>query len=312
MIITFVGLASVGKTSIVKRVLNNYSIDEVKGIRPTVFKEIQDLEPSWLQKNVNVVDLGGQSSYLQLHVKNYDFSESDIVIFVVDVQNVSEATVERATSYFTAVAEKLRSVAPPPLVGFLLHKFDPDRKKELLDNIKPYLHIIRSGSLSGLNPIVFMTSVYDRSIHTAVLTLILRSTQSGALIHALGEVAPSSWSFFSSTTQSSVILQQLAEQGKHDGLEFRRTWVDCVFNEGEPKWGVSTGFKIQEENGSLILLTNCYDLSIPSHETLTPCEILASYVRELVKPLFLSLVRFETSHTTCTFFLSPLPLNQVN
>jgi small GTP-binding protein len=157
--IMVLGLANVGKTSILRTLERKYSLlgslTPTKGIERSTFKIFGFQVSAW--------DLGGQEEYRKAFLqKNVLFEETDLIIFVVDVKDAKNYEV--AFDFYQKILEILTELNPntfPPIL-ILLNKVDPDTKNtpEIRKNIKILTDIFQEGS-SNFKVDFFETSIYD-------------------------------------------------------------------------------------------------------------------------------------------------------
>ncbi len=120
-----VGLDNSGKTSIINTL--EQKLARFHALKPTVSFEIRD-EFKILGLPIKVWDLGGQKQYRDeyLSKKGFIFGESNLLFFVVDVQDPKRYT--QAVDYFEKAVEFLEKIELPLKTVILLHKADPEIK----------------------------------------------------------------------------------------------------------------------------------------------------------------------------------------
>ncbi|MFW9914979.1 MAG: ADP-ribosylation factor-like protein [Candidatus Thorarchaeota archaeon] len=127
--IVLTGIDQAGKTSTLKSLQNMKTMPET---RPTPGVAAEKL--LFLGHHLSVFDLGGQMTFRGMYLSSPEdyFSETMLLIFVVDVQTYSRAS--EAISYFTEILDVLDVLGERPLISIHLHKFDSDADKTLEAN----------------------------------------------------------------------------------------------------------------------------------------------------------------------------------
>lgn len=183
------GLANVGKTSILRSLERKYSLlgslAPTKGIERSSFRIFGFPVSAW--------DLGGQEEYRKAFLqKNILFEETDLIIFVVDVKD--SKNFENAFDYYQKILEiltELNQSSSPPII-IILNKVDPDTKNtpEIRKNIKILTDIFQEGS-TNFKVDFFETSIYDEwsLINAFSYGLRLLSTKTEMLSQNLAEFA---------------------------------------------------------------------------------------------------------------------------
>lgn len=159
--ILLVGLDNAGKTSLLAVLQNKYSV--VKNLLPTRGLSRETLDffgypiVSW--------DLGGQLAYrekLYFAKPELFFSDSDIIFFVVDIQDAERF--QEARDYFGKILEILEELNETPKLMVIFHKLDIDLRKdpEILERksnlMKEFTKVKRNFDLIFVD-----TTIYDRS-----------------------------------------------------------------------------------------------------------------------------------------------------
>jgi GTPase SAR1 family protein len=169
--ILFMGLAIAGKSSI-------YSI-VFEGKNP---KDVEDYEATQnylrtgheiFNDNFQILDLGGQESFLSLFVGDmaeFIFSDVSAFIWVTDVSDSEHVSISKF--YFDKAIEKLDKYSKNALIFCLFHKMDKIQDKfkdDVLKNMTFYFKSpIRSSKIN-----YFPTSIYDKSIFEALGTVLI-------------------------------------------------------------------------------------------------------------------------------------------
>ena len=101
-----VGSASAGKSSIIAQFFLNWDENQLKNIRPTINKQISNFKDTLLDHNFNLIDLGGQVQYTEMHLKDPNlFADVHNLIYVIDVQDTKK--VDFTKNYLMDLIQKL-------------------------------------------------------------------------------------------------------------------------------------------------------------------------------------------------------------
>ena len=174
--ICILGLANVGKTTILKRIFQSVPFTELKAIKPTVAKERSVFSPSWFIETINVLDLAGQQQYLNTHITPANFEHKDAILTVVDVQNLDQ--LPQVKTYFEKVAALVKTIEVKPYLVFFMHKYDPEKHNILEKNTQAYENLCQD-VFRDLEPHIFLTTIYDTSLFEA-FSIILSSLKATA------------------------------------------------------------------------------------------------------------------------------------
>ncbi len=183
------GLANVGKTSILYTLEKKYSLlgtlAPTKGIERSSFKIFGFQVSAW--------DLGGQDQYRKAFLqKNILFEETDMLMFVIDVKDPKNY--EIAFDYYQKILEIITesNQNQNPVILILLNKVDPDTKNspEIRKNIKLLTDMFQAGSKT-FKVDFFETSIYDEWSLIKALSHGIRSlsTKTELLSQNLAEFA---------------------------------------------------------------------------------------------------------------------------
>jgi len=172
--IVFIGLSQAGKTSVYKMFFEKASLEEIKDLIPTFRREIHRPAVDVAKERIIVVDLGGQSQFLPLHLEDpVVFSGASTMIFVVDLQD--PARFGEAEQYFSQVGDIIAQQKQKVSVTVLFHKFDPKLQPELLANLTEAMKTVGI-ALKPLDPVFFFTSIFDQeSIEQAIASILFRA-----------------------------------------------------------------------------------------------------------------------------------------
>jgi len=124
--INIVGLQNAGKTSIILTLLREFK--SLEKLKPT--KGINRTKYKFLNRNLNLWDMGGQARYREEYLKKPDINFADIeeLIFVVDVQD--KAMIKEAIEYYSDVTKEVQQYSPNASINICLHKYDPGLDKQ--------------------------------------------------------------------------------------------------------------------------------------------------------------------------------------
>ncbi len=171
--IVLVGLSEAGKTSLYKTFFEKASPESLSGLQPTILRSTHHQNVMVAKDRLTLVDLGGQSEFLPLHLQEKEiFTQANALIFVVDLQNPSRF--EEAGRFFSQVVETL-DLDQKPSCSLLLHKSDPEIRYKLYPKLKSVIKTVGT-VLKPLEPTYFFTSVFERdSIDQAFSNTLFRA-----------------------------------------------------------------------------------------------------------------------------------------
>ncbi|MHA2362531.1 MAG: ADP-ribosylation factor-like protein [Candidatus Hodarchaeales archaeon] len=301
MIITVLGLASVGKTTIIKRVFLSESLENLTNVRPTIYKEHTNIFPAWMEKNINLIDLGGQESYLPLHYDPENFKQSDIVIFVVDVRDLTH--LENTKSYFKDISKIILKLAKLPEIALFIHKYDPPDRESLKENVSQFLKISEE-SLSGLNPTIFLTSIYDNTLHQGIVTLIMRVSFDQAINLGLSTLDPSLWALGGLSSKSET-EKYLFDNGKMFGFELREIWLNLVLK-GEKISEKPKKIEYVMEPSNNYQKINLNISEFPSNTFFSSLECFKMFFNAFIIPLSLE-AEYDSKNNDLEILIKPKP-----
>ncbi len=163
------GLANAGKTSMINYFFKKASKKNLNDIKPTV-GVIQSIDfEDFIKENILIMDFGGQELYRRQYIQELTYwREISSIIYVIDLQN--PVSFLPSLDYLNKIWDLARTENDAPVnLSILLHKFDPDRRSELRNNVstvvmhfKKYLHVAT----------FFLTSINDQSSNIALLQTI--------------------------------------------------------------------------------------------------------------------------------------------
>ena len=97
-------------------------------------KKVDDESVSGERLLIN--DLGGQENFREQYLSDPTYFHGAVgMIFLVDCQEID--TIYTTEDYFVKILEQVETDPAPhrPLIAIFLHKYDPNRRKELEENI---------------------------------------------------------------------------------------------------------------------------------------------------------------------------------
>lgn len=156
--VLLVGLDFAGKTSILRILEGNYS--DLDQIKPTLGRE----RTEWDILGFKIInwDLGGQEQYRKEHLTNQVLMDTNLLIYVVDVQD--DDRFEEASSYFKDLLEAFEQHTIRCPVLLCIHKLDPNiaEDPELKENLERITDQL--SSIAGQYDVevkVHITSIFD-------------------------------------------------------------------------------------------------------------------------------------------------------
>ncbi len=154
------GLDNAGKSSFIIALRHKYDFYErVKKLKPTIkidyssFRFINYLISCW--------DMGGQSKYREIYVKNpIYFEETDYLYYIIDIQD--ELKIEKSIKYFHEILDIYRGLKYSNEVMICFNKYDPKYRKneEFADRIDMVKKLILTEN-KDVKIKFFKTSIYD-------------------------------------------------------------------------------------------------------------------------------------------------------
>jgi small GTP-binding protein len=196
--ISFVGLDSSGKTTIISTLENKFTIPQT---RPTLGVERHNLtQTQWLGISVQSFDLGGQKALRKNHLINpMLFANLNALFFLIDLQDAERF--QEALEYLQAIIKKLSDIKENPRIVILINKFDPflhaqpaikqsieDLQQKITDITKGFQIIFRTTSIHDPSSIAdaFYEGVIKLSPKSQLISKVLKEyaemTKSSAVI----------------------------------------------------------------------------------------------------------------------------------
>ncbi len=269
--IMLVGLAKAGKTSIKYRFFENWSKILGKEIKPTLDVDISNKFQEFILHKLLIFDMGGQSTYRENHLtKNELWKNISLICFVVDIQDPD--TFEKAQNYLTDVWKIVSKVNErKPKLSIFLHKYDPEKRKDLTKNISKYLVVFKD-FISMSN--IYMTTIEDMSSNIALIkslyfslpeVVLIRLLEKEFLVHFERKILPkfsivektlSKEEYIEAFQNLKKKIRKIAIKGGITyGLSFQKIWLNHLMGKK----------KIRPDESSLrsiIIIPNLYSLVI--------------------------------------------------
>jgi len=170
--IVIAGLKQAGKTTTIHKFFYSWNKDRLKDIKPTVDYSIFHSFLDFLSTELTIFDLGGQSQYIDNHLKaETKWKEAAAIIFMVDISLPEEFP--DAFDYLQQIIKILHENDEEPFIGLFVHKYDPDKATALRENVQTFLTEFR-GIFSWPKYSIFLTSIFDESLHLAFMRTLSR------------------------------------------------------------------------------------------------------------------------------------------
>ena len=168
-----VGSASAGKSSIIAQFFLNWDQDQLQSIRPTINKQTHNFKDQLINHNFNLIDLGGQVQYTEMHLQDPNlFVDVNNLIYVIDVQDTKK--IDFSKHYLLDLISKLENNKEKPFIAILLHKFDPELQEQLYENVQNWIEWIDQNLMSKeLDFTYYLTSIKDNSAKEAFARTLL-------------------------------------------------------------------------------------------------------------------------------------------
>lgn len=171
--IVIAGPKKAGKTTAIHKFFYSWNEDELNTITPTVDYSILHSFLDVLKTELTIFDLGGQEQYINNHLSmEMKWKEAAAIIFMIDISQPEEFP--EANDYLMKILKVLKSQKEEPFIGLFAHKYDPDKASELQPNLQKFLEIFR-GIRKWPRYSIFLSSIYDESLHLAFIRTISRA-----------------------------------------------------------------------------------------------------------------------------------------
>ncbi len=286
--IALVGLNDAGKTSIKYRFFENWSKALAKETTPTVGVDLSHHFQEFLLHKVVVLDLGGQSSYRNLYLDQDQegmWKEIAALIFIVDIRNIESFVTAR--NYLIDIWRIISEInETQPSLSIFMHKYDPEKRNELNENIRKCLDIFKD--FTGMSNL-YLTTVEDSSSNLAMIKSLYHSLPEVVIIRLLekdfldyfeGEILPQ---FTLLAKRLSIegyieVFQSLKPEIRNNavkigaayGLYFQKIWLIHLMGETISKRDKSLSDSIifnLEKKRLIISIKNWTDQNFPEELT---------------------------------------------
>lgn len=181
--IVIAGLKKAGKTTAIRKFFYSWNNNQLENITPTVDYSILHSFLDVLKTELTIFDLGGQEQYIENHLSiETKWKEAAAIIFMVDIHKPDEF--KSALDYLMKIIEILRNNNEEPFIGLFAHKYDPEKNTELQSNLTQFLKTFREIFVWPRYSI-FLSSIFDESLHLAFMRTISRSIPKNLLQNIL-------------------------------------------------------------------------------------------------------------------------------
>jgi GTPase SAR1 family protein len=312
--IAVVGLAKAGKTSMFNIFFKKSSPENIQEIKPTI-NMVQSIDfEEFLNENILIMDFGGQEVYRRHYLNNITYWKNlTSLIFVIDLQ--APISFLPALDYLNQIWKIVcQENSTKPNLSIFFHKYDPERRLELNNNIKTALSEFRE----YLNTATFfLTSIKDSSSNIALIQTIYFSMPVVMLQKLLDDelldyfelnILPQ---FTLESTQSTLLdqiipllpsFQQVAVAfGIEYAVTLQKTWLSVLKGNWKPKTRKLTAksFIIKRKPQSIELtLENWTNEGFPTELTNT---LLTGFLEGILRTFEISapaIIREEGRYTT--------------
>ncbi len=155
------GLDNAGKTSIITALNKKYDFHkDIMEIKPTI--KVEYHKTSFLNRQVNIWDCGGQEEYRKLYLSNPDiyFSDTDLLVYIIDIQDKSRY--DDSLKYLDDILQFFieNHLDVPMIISF--HKYDNELRgdEEYINRINELRERI-SSKYPDFKILYQSTSIYD-------------------------------------------------------------------------------------------------------------------------------------------------------
>ncbi|MFQ5977461.1 MAG: ADP-ribosylation factor-like protein [Candidatus Heimdallarchaeota archaeon] len=214
------GLAEAGKTSIHHRCFLQTELPDIEKLQPTLLMSVDSPQIPFLSDEISLWDLGGQEGYIQSHIRDPQiFRSLRVIIYVVDITKTE--ALSKIKAHFSAVEKILIENKENPIRFAFLHKFDPDKRKNLARNLSIFLAELQT-TLPPETTYV-STSIYDETAHNAITNVLYSAFPVEVLRQAFSNTfLPELYQKFS--------IEHLRKMAKSTGIEVINQRLFDVFN----------------------------------------------------------------------------------
>lgn len=173
--IAIAGLGNAGKTSIKHLFFDNWNVNSIKGIRPTLGLETSKNDIVFLNESIMALDFGGQQSYRKNYLENSQlWSNLSSLIYVVDIQEENQFLESKTflDKIYNLMIEKNKSKTN---LSIFIHKYDPDKIQMNTQNLEKFFHIYKDYNNKAF---FYFSSIYNESSVNAFMKTLFLSLPS--------------------------------------------------------------------------------------------------------------------------------------
>ena len=230
----FIGLSGVGKSSIVETFFNRRTATDIQTILPTMGMKSLSPTISFIERPLQIYDLGGHDSFIQIHLQNkLLFINTLNLFFVIDAYDLKR--IDSAIEYFNKIIDIIHKTSSLPVISIFLHKIDP-MSPPVDSSIYWKLTQGLFPNLSNFNWAIYQTSVFSNSLDTAMIESFLRSLPEEYLAQSLSALTIDSFDLLipmiiNKVIKSSDIFLSALQLGKNLGAEICSKWIDYMLKD---------------------------------------------------------------------------------
>jgi GTPase SAR1 family protein len=239
------GLDFAGKTSLLSILKKDYSV--IQDLMPTKGAQRDGVE--FFGIPIITWDLGGQAlyrnEYLDSGKSKLFFSDTDVLFFVIDVQD--DKRYDESLDYYSRMVAAYKNLGEKPTFIVLFHKLDPQFKEQeqVMQRIaKLQVDIADVSTENNFTPIFANTSIYDKNSVLVAFSLGIRNiSQTAELVASLLEEYT-----VKANGKAAVLLSSEGEIFAQTGVT--KEYIELVTQNGLlidtlVKFDVSKGFKME-------------------------------------------------------------------
>ena len=181
-----IGLGKVGKSSIYYQFFENWTLEKLEKITATVGISQKKLDSDLIQERLLINDLGGQAQFREQYLSDPTYFHGAAgMIFIVDCQEIDQ--IFTTEEYFSKIIDQVENDPAPhrPMIAIFIHKYDPNKRKELENNIFEHWMPMLDRTFRKYNPPFFLTSIYDNTATEAMARFFLQSMPSYLLSNVI-------------------------------------------------------------------------------------------------------------------------------
>nr|MDO8112294.1 ADP-ribosylation factor-like protein [Candidatus Sigynarchaeota archaeon] len=240
------GLDFAGKTSLLSVLKKDYSI--IQDLMPTKGAQRDGVE--FFGIPIITWDLGGQAlyrnEYLDSSKSKLFFSDTDVLFYVIDVQD--DKRYGEAVDYYSKMLAAYKSLGEKPTLIVLFHKLDPVLKEQeaVMERIaKLQVDIANVSTEFDFSPIFASTSIYEKNSVFVAFSLGIRNiSQTAELVASLLEEY-----CVKSNGKAAVLLSSEGEVFAQTGVT--KEYIELVTQNGLlidtiVKFNLSKGFVLEK------------------------------------------------------------------